>query len=141
MGPVMVPFDVSDTAPLPNARPSTVPIETPFRVRSGNQLALTIENCKARRRTSFRECRRFVAGRIHPVDHGRAPSGIFNRKEAGAGIDANSFVVRAECQSSAESRYATLVHKLAYLDCGHLGTPNGQWWPDRQNLFTGCSRV
>jgi hypothetical protein len=45
----MVPFDVSDTAPLPNARPSTVPSETPFRVRSGKiggQLALTIETAK-----------------------------------------------------------------------------------------------
>jgi len=35
---------------------------------------------------------------------------------------------------SAEARYGTLVHELAHLYCGHLGTPNARWWPDRQNL-------
>jgi hypothetical protein len=35
---------------------------------------------------------------------------------------------------SAETRYGTLVHELAHLYCGHLGTPNGRWWPDRKNL-------
>jgi hypothetical protein len=35
---------------------------------------------------------------------------------------------------SAESRYGTLVHELAHLYCGHLGTPNCRWWPNRQNL-------
>jgi hypothetical protein len=35
---------------------------------------------------------------------------------------------------SAEARYGTLVHELAHLYCGHLGTPNNRWWPDRQNL-------
>ena len=34
----------------------------------------------------------------------------------------------------AETRYATLIHELAHLYCGNLGTPNGRWWPDRQNL-------
>jgi hypothetical protein len=38
-----------------------------------------------------------------------------------------------------ESRYATLVHELAHLYCGHLGTPDDRWWPDRQNLsLTVC---
>jgi len=35
---------------------------------------------------------------------------------------------------SAEARYGTLVHELAHLYCGHLGTPNARWWPDRQTL-------
>jgi hypothetical protein len=35
---------------------------------------------------------------------------------------------------SAEARYGTLVHELAHLYCGHLGRPNGRWWPDRRNL-------
>src|SRR5258708_974147 len=38
---------------------------------------------------------------------------------------------------SAEARYGTLVHELAHLYCGHLGTPNGRWWPDRQDLSQG----
>jgi hypothetical protein len=35
---------------------------------------------------------------------------------------------------SVEARYATLVHELAHLYCGHLGTPNKSWWPDRRGL-------
>ena len=35
---------------------------------------------------------------------------------------------------SVETRYATLAHELAHLYCGHMGTPNDRWWPDRQNL-------
>ena len=35
---------------------------------------------------------------------------------------------------SPEARYATLVHELAHLYCGHLGTPNQKWWPDRRGL-------
>jgi hypothetical protein len=32
------------------------------------------------------------------------------------------------------SKYATLVHELSHLYCGHLGTPNDKWWPDRTEL-------
>src|ERR1700682_4872737 len=49
MGPILFVFDVSDTAPLPNARPLPIRVEDPFKVRSGKiggQLALTIENAK-----------------------------------------------------------------------------------------------
>lgn len=35
---------------------------------------------------------------------------------------------------SDEAQYATLVHELAHLYCGHVGTPNEKWWPDRQRL-------
>jgi IrrE N-terminal-like domain len=35
---------------------------------------------------------------------------------------------------SVETKYATLVHELAHLYCGHLGTPNEKWWPDRRDL-------
>ena len=33
---------------------------------------------------------------------------------------------------SPESRYVTLAHELGHLYCGHLGTPNEKWWPDRR---------
>lgn len=35
---------------------------------------------------------------------------------------------------SRESQYATLVHELAHLYCGDIGTPNEKWWPDRHGL-------
>jgi hypothetical protein len=37
-------------------------------------------------------------------------------------------------QLSAAAQYATLVHELEYLYCGHLGTPNSKWWPNRRGL-------
>ena len=40
-------------------------------------------------------------------------------------------------ETGREQSYATLVHELAHLYCGHLGTPDCRWWPDRR----GCSRL
>ena len=31
------------------------------------------------------------------------------------------------------TRYATLTHELGHLYCGHLGTPDEKWWPNRQS--------
>ncbi|MBI3015514.1 MAG: ImmA/IrrE family metallo-endopeptidase, partial [Candidatus Tectomicrobia bacterium] len=39
---------------------------------------------------------------------------------------------------SPEARYVTLVHELAHLYCGHLGTPNKNGWPDRRGLPHGA---
>jgi hypothetical protein len=33
-----------------------------------------------------------------------------------------------------EEAYASLVHELGHLYCGHLGTPHPEWWPDRRGL-------
>ncbi|MGB4221649.1 MAG: ImmA/IrrE family metallo-endopeptidase, partial [Smithellaceae bacterium] len=32
---------------------------------------------------------------------------------------------------SKEEKFATIAHELGHLYCGHLGTPNENWWPDR----------
>ena len=34
----------------------------------------------------------------------------------------------------APAQYATLLHELAHIYCGHLGTPNQKWWPSRTRL-------
>lgn len=33
-----------------------------------------------------------------------------------------------------ETRFATILHELGHLYCGHLGTPNPKWWDDRHFL-------
>jgi hypothetical protein len=33
-----------------------------------------------------------------------------------------------------ETNFATLTHELGHLYCGHVGTPNTKWWPDRRSL-------
>ncbi|QLA20943.1 ImmA/IrrE family metallo-endopeptidase [Desulfolutivibrio sulfoxidireducens] len=32
---------------------------------------------------------------------------------------------------SNEEKFATITHELGHLYCGHLGTPDKKWWPDR----------
>src|SRR5699024_7642868 len=33
-----------------------------------------------------------------------------------------------------KDRYATLIHELAHVYCGHLGSPNEEYWPNRRGL-------
>lgn len=33
-----------------------------------------------------------------------------------------------------ETKFATIIHELGHLYCGHLGTPNTKWWGDRHYL-------
>lgn len=139
MGPILFVFDASDTAPIPNACPLPGRIEDPFRVRSGKvdgQLALTIENA---RRDGVRVSERA---------DGSQRAGSIQRAQAGKHLEFTiakkpipkltqiplGFELLLNSRLSAEARYATLVHELAHLYCGHLGTPNGRWWPDRQKL-------
>lgn len=35
---------------------------------------------------------------------------------------------------SLEEKFATVIHELAHIYCGHLGTPNSKWWNDRSKL-------
>src|SRR6267378_2770515 len=83
MGPVLFVFDVSDTAPLPNASSVPIRIEDPFQVRSGKiggELALNIENAK-RWCAGLRTRRRFAARGIHPTRRSRVASRNYNRKK------------------------------------------------------------
>lgn len=33
-----------------------------------------------------------------------------------------------------ETKFATLLHELGHIYCGHLGSPHPKWWEDRQHL-------
>jgi len=44
------------------------------------------------------------------------------------------YEILLNAKHSAETKYATLVHDMAHLYCGHLGTPNEKWWPKRNQL-------
>ncbi len=139
MGPILFVFDVSDTAPLPNARPLPIRVESPFRVRRGQiggQLALTIDNA---RRDGVRVFERADgsqrAGSIQRAASGRhLEFAIAKNPTPRSTLVPLWFELLLNSSLSAESRYGTLVHELAHLYCGHLGTPNGRWWPNRQNL-------
>jgi hypothetical protein len=140
-GPVMFVFDVSDTVALPDAPELPTHIANPFQVhgaRIASELERTTENAKRDGVGIFlRKAGSQSAGQIKP-----APSGQFldfqtrvSPKPQWARVPLAYEVLLNEDHST-EARYATLVHELAHLYCGHLGTPNPKckWWPDRRRL-------
>lgn len=135
MGPVMFVFDVSDTEGGALLRE----VGNPFEVRKGkvgSELKRTIDNA----------CRDGI--RITRVHHGSQRAGSIGTSTSPGHVQfltqlkpEDTYVdvpLRYElllnANHSNEAQYATLVHELAHLYCGHLGTPNEKWWPDRRGL-------
>jgi hypothetical protein len=139
MGPVMFVFDVSDTVPEKDAPPLPPAIDRPFEVRSGhvgNELWITIENAK---RDGVRITRRDAgsqnAGQIRNAEGESYVEMLIKQKpEPEYARFRVQYELLLNSRYSAEAMYATLVHELGDLYCGHLGTLNPKWWPDRKGL-------
>ena len=130
MGPVMFVFDVSETvgAPLPPE------VAEPFALRSGSIQASRLE------RTINNALRDGI--QVKRVAHGSQLAGSIEASPlAGQSLRFGEnaivplrYVMLLNSNHDLSVQYATLVHELAHLYCGHLGTPNHKWWPDRQGL-------
>jgi hypothetical protein len=139
MGPVMFVFDVTDTNPEQGAPPLPPEIARPFEVRAGHvgsELRLTIENAKRDGvRITKRDAGSQDAGKIGMAEGESYLDMVIKQKPK---PEYASVRVRYElllnANHSAETIYATLVHELGHLYCGHLGAPKPKWWPDRQGL-------
>lgn len=111
----------------------------PFDIRKGHvsqELGLTIENGKRDGvRVTERNSGSQAAGCIREAKPGTYQEVVKRLKPA---IEYVRVPVRYELlltkETSRETNYATLVHELAHLYCGHLGTLNRAWWPDRTGL-------
>jgi hypothetical protein len=104
--------------------------------RGGSEYGLTIENAK-RDGVDVVECEAGSqqAGQISRARPGRNLQVLVKQKpKAKYKSVALQYEVLLNRKSSTEAKYATLVHELAHLYCGHLGTPNDKWWPDREIL-------
>jgi len=143
-GPVMFVFDVEDTEPGPEAHPLPPEVEKPFEVRGGkvgNQLERTIENAKRDGlRILLEKEGSQSAGSMSKQDEKSLPPPLLFL--TGANRDGGPIRTPISVRYNLilneklrrEAIYATMVHELAHLYCGHLGTPNKKWWPDRQGL-------
>lgn len=139
MGPVMFVFDVADTEPEEDAPPLPPEVEKPFEVRHGSvggELYSTIENAKRDGISIIeKEAGSQSAGSIRVVQSSKRLEVLSKSKPKPEYV---TVPVRYEMllnrNYSSEAKYATLVHELAHLYCGHLGTPNDKWWPDRRGL-------
>ena len=143
MGPVMFVFDVGDTEEGPHAAPLPDRVVKPFAVSGGsmnNELELTEDNAtRDGIRIHGHKTGSQRAGSIQCVDGRHLPPLVYEYGKDNDGNRRRYLVpLRDELlinrEQELESRYATLVHELAHLYLGHLGTPNKKWWPDRQGL-------
>jgi hypothetical protein len=143
MGPVMFVFDVADTEAGKDARPLPAEVEKPWEVRSGiigDELEQTIENAKRDGiRVHGQKTGSQAAGSICSVrDTGLTPLLFPLGRDKHGNENYQQVPVHYELLLSEdlnrESNYATLIHELAHLYCGHIGSPNKKWWPDRRGL-------
>jgi hypothetical protein len=80
--------------------------------------------------------------RCEEADHGTNRAGSISTARGGLTIGVAPNVLRAwyvmlvNKNLDAGAKYATLAHELAHLYCGHLGTPDETWWPDRRKGAT-----
>lgn len=139
MGPVMFVFDVGQTTPLPNTQQLPIEVEAPFTASgayAGSMLHWTIENAKRDGvRTSKQATGSQAAGSIQRFT-GRATQTVTKRvrpKHETVEIPVGYDVYVSENLDVAAT-FATVVHELAHLYLGHLGTPNEKWWPSRREV-------
>jgi hypothetical protein len=139
-------FDVSDTESMPGAPPFPQKIVAPFEVRKGTlkgRLEPTVENAK---RDGIRVSRQST-GSLRAGQIGTAANGVSQEvvvrlapKRETVHIPVRYELLLSESRPR-EEQYATLVHELAHLYCGYLGTPNKNWWPDRRGLIESVREV
>ena len=73
----------------------------------------------------------------HEADHGSGSAGYIQASKKQIAQDAGKkkakvlYELVVNKNHSKEEKFATIAHELGHLYCGHLGTPNENWWPDR----------
>ena len=139
LGRLLFVFDVSDTTPLPDALPLPPSVTDPFAILCGTEngeLDKTIDNAK-RDGVRVHQCEfgSQQAGQIETVntrDVFHVPDDpYFKGKREPVTV---RYELLLNSRQPREEQYATLVHELGHLYCGHLGSPNQKHWPDRRKL-------
>ncbi|GLY32520.1 hypothetical protein [Kineosporia sp. NBRC 101731] len=135
--PLRVVFDVSDVEPLEGARPLPADLVSPLRVRmepaiATERLAHLRSNAMAYgirvqeqvfgSNLAGRARRSTIGGTTQrPGARNKGPEEVRLRYEVtlNGGLDSPTM-------------YLTLLHEIAHIMCGHLGTVCKDWWPDRR---------
>jgi hypothetical protein len=138
-GPVMFVFDVSDTVPVENAPSLPTEVTDPFEVRGGKVGGVLEHTMEVAKRDGVQVVEEKLgsqaAGWVRVAKRTGSVTYEIPRRSA---AEVHQVPLRYELlvngSHSREARYATLAHELGHLYCGHIGTPNPQWWPDRRGL-------
>jgi len=137
-GPVMFVFDVSDTEPASESSKElpeevTAPFATKGKGDEGGRLERTIRNAV---RDGVRVTRRPLgsqqAGAIGPT-RTKTVRLKFETSKKTHHIPLR-YDMKLNSKQDSNTQYGTLVHELAHLYCGHIGSPHEKWWRSRQGL-------
>lgn len=139
MGPVMFVFDVSDAEPEKDAPPLPEDVVNPFAVRRGRvggKLPRTIANAvRDGVRIADQQAGSQRAGSIQVAQPGRFLSFQVRQQPEPEHVQVPlRYELLVNSTFTPEAKFATIAHELAHLYCGHLGTPDEKWWPDRRGL-------
>lgn len=139
MGPVMFVFDVSQTEPEEGSQPLPSLVDSPFEARGpdvANGLSLVIENARRDGVAVVRSDEGSQsAGSIRYSEPGQFLEVVISRRPVERRVRVKRcYELCVNRRVSDPTAYATLLHELAHLYCGHLGTPDPKWWPDRRGL-------
>ncbi|MEO7455336.1 MAG: hypothetical protein ABIY52_03690 [Gemmatimonadaceae bacterium] len=138
MGPVMFVFDVSQTEETKESPPFPTALSSPF-TSTGNfpeeVLLFAMENAKGdgvriRRTKTGSQAAASICG-VSAAGAQRLRTRI-RPEEVWVDVPIAYDVLYSDALD-AGARYAAIVHELAHLYLGHLGTPNPKWWPDRRS--------
>jgi hypothetical protein len=131
-GPVAFLFELSDTEgeePFPEELLNPFTVEGKLPESIFNNL---VENLKCDGISySEVELGSSRAGSIQTDGSNKRAKMIQSQKEIKLKILFNIIVNR---NHPIETRFATIIHELGHLYCGHLGTPDPKMWKDRTNL-------
>ena len=143
-GPVMFVYDVSDTEPLEGAPALPREVTDPFAVTFGSDAEVQARLDRLEDNLIGLGVR-VSTGRLGSQQAGsaRAATGRSLRRERRARGGRQQTVVEqvplrydvvVADGLDARARLVTLAHEVAHVLCGHLGTPDPLWWPDRRSV-------
>jgi hypothetical protein len=139
-GPVMIVFDVSDTVPVQGeAIPLPPEVVAPFDIHRLPDVEALMRRTERNAARDGVRVTRVGAGSQQAGRIGVAagpPLQMTVRRGGATEVQwvPQRYVVCLNAHHDPSSQYATLVHELAHLYCGHLGTPDPRWWPNRRRL-------
>ena len=137
-GPVAFVYDVSDTTPLPGGAPLPPEVAHPFdcliSAAASALSTLTVNAIEDGVCVTYVDRGTQRAGSIEPAEGGQAQL-LPARRGRPAPADPWQpvlYEMKVNGRLDDSARYATVLHELAHLYCGHLGTPNEKGWPSRR---------
>lgn len=135
-GPVIFVYDVSQTEPMGDRSvPDRFANAFAMPAMQGVDRALPrlVENAKADGvLVAHGAAGADHAGQIREVVEGRTQDVVVNRRLMRKEAVPVRYEVVLNREHSPTEQLATLAHELGHLYCGHLGTPDPTWWPDRR---------